>query len=251
MHIWRFFMTRQQAAIDSLKKAARDGKLVAVVGTGVSMALTNGKNSALSWKGLVADGFVYGVTKKKITPKQQQDWKLQLDSSDLDELLSAAEFMSSKLKAPPVDLYARWLESIFKQVRPENKEMAGAIRALCEFGIPICTLNYDRLLEDVTGLESITIEERAKASKWIGHEARGILHLHGVWDSPTTCVLGIRDYNATVSSEVATFFNATLDHLGNCSSWAVVILLPIPIFLRLQSGSETKWRPQRHYITHW
>jgi tetratricopeptide (TPR) repeat protein len=210
IHSSGFFMTHQQSAIDSLKKAARDGKLVAVVGSGVSMALTNGKNPALSWKGLVADGFAYCVTKNKITPKQQQDWKVQLDSDDLDELLSAAEFMSSKLKAPPVDLYARWLESIFKQVRPDNKEMAGAIRALCESGIPICTLNYDQLLEDVTELESITIEERAKASKWISREARGILHLHGVWDLPTTCVLGIRDYNATIGSEVRDLFQRNL-----------------------------------------
>src|SRR5436305_1177852 len=81
---------------------------------------------ALSWKGLVANGFAYGVQKGKITPKQQEDWKVQLDSDDLDELLSAAEFMSTKLKAPKIDLYARWLESVFKNVVPADEEMARA-----------------------------------------------------------------------------------------------------------------------------
>ena len=43
-------------AIAQLRRSALDGKLVVVVGTGVSMALTNGKNPALSWKGLIESG---------------------------------------------------------------------------------------------------------------------------------------------------------------------------------------------------
>src|ERR1700683_2428385 len=107
-------------AISQLKASAREGKLVAVVGTGVSVALTNGKNPALSWKGLIESGFVYGATKGKILPAQTEAWGNQLKSNDIDDLLGAAEFMARKLGAPDGDLYARWLESIFKDVAPEN-----------------------------------------------------------------------------------------------------------------------------------
>jgi hypothetical protein len=94
------------------------------------MALINGKNMALSWKGLVSDGFAYGVTKGKITPEQRNAWENQIGSNDLDDLLSAADFMGRKLEAPRGDLYARWLQSAFKEVVPENQKMASAILAL-------------------------------------------------------------------------------------------------------------------------
>lgn len=83
-------------AITQLTNSARDGKLVAVFGTGISMALTDGNIPALSWKGLVQDGFAYGVTKCKITRQQSDFWQNQLNSSDLDDLLGAAEFMGRK-----------------------------------------------------------------------------------------------------------------------------------------------------------
>jgi hypothetical protein len=69
-------------AITQLKNSASNGNLVAVIGTGVSMALTDGKIPALSWKGLVQDGFDYGVTKGKITTQQSTLWENQLNSTD-------------------------------------------------------------------------------------------------------------------------------------------------------------------------
>jgi hypothetical protein len=110
--------------------SVRNGQLVAIIGTGVSMALTGGKNPSLSWKGLVEHGFAYAVKKGRITAKQANAWKSQLDSSDLDDLLGAAEFMGRKLDAPDGDLYARWLEDAFKSVLPVNQDMVAAIRAL-------------------------------------------------------------------------------------------------------------------------
>src|SRR4051794_33065745 len=117
-------------ALGQLREAARSGKLIAVVGTGVSMALTNGKAPAFSWKGLIENGFAYGVKKGRITALQSRAWKNQLKSSDIDDLLGAAEFVTRKLEGPSGDLYARWLESVFKAVEPEKNEMARAIRAL-------------------------------------------------------------------------------------------------------------------------
>jgi tetratricopeptide (TPR) repeat protein len=193
---------RTKEAIAQIKRSATDGKLVAVIGTGISLALTNGANLALSWKGLVDNGFEYGAMKGKISGAQKLSWQPQLVSEDIDDLLGAAEFMGRKLDAPNGDLYGRWLESVFKEVNPENNEMARAVRALQTAGVPICTLNYDPLLERVTGLPGITFAEIAKVTSWMRRESQGILHLHGSWDSPATCILGIRDYETTISDEV-------------------------------------------------
>jgi SIR2-like domain len=206
----------ESSALSHIRKSAAAGKLIAVIGTGVSIALTNGKNRGLSWKGLVENGFDYGVQKGKITELQQQFWRNQLDSTDIDDLLSAAEFVGRKLGAPSGDLYARWLKNVFQEVKHESVGMANAIRALNGAGVPICTLNYDLLLEQVTGLGGITFQETPKVASWMRREVQGILHLHGAWDIPETCVLGIRDYEATMSDEVRDLIQrnlSTFNHL--------------------------------------
>jgi hypothetical protein len=195
-------MSRREAALANVKRSAQDGKLIIVGGTGVSLALTNGKNASLSWRGLVADGFEYATEKGKMSAEQKSAWKAQLSSDDIDELLSAAEFMGRKLEAPSGDLYARWLETVFKNVVPENGEMIKALRKLHGVGIPFCTLNYDQLLERAVDTESINIGEIAKVAEWVRREHKGILHLHGAWNAPTTCVLGSRDYEATLNNSV-------------------------------------------------
>lgn len=199
-------------AIAHMRASAASGKLVAVIGTGVSLALTGGANRALSWNGLIENGFEYGTTKGTISVSQKLSWEAQLGSTDVDEVLGAAEFMSRKLGAPNGELYGRWLENVFKEVRPETNEMALAILALRAAAIPLCTLNYDPLLERVTGLPSITLKETSKVASWIRRETEGegILHLHGYWDQPTTCILGIRDYETTVSDEVRNLFQRNL-----------------------------------------
>ncbi len=196
--------------IRRIKESAHKNELVIVVGTGVSMALTDGKIPALSWKGLIGDGFIYGKTKGLITPTQVESWRAQLESSDLDDLLGAAEFVSRKLSAPNGDLYARWLENTFKTVGVTNQEMQEALRAIQHANIPICTLNYDHLVEAVTGLPPVTLSNPQKLTAWMRRETQGILHLHGAWDSPATCILGIRDYETTLANDLRDLIQRSL-----------------------------------------
>jgi hypothetical protein len=192
-----------------LQESARRGELVAVIGSGVSVGLTNGTTSALSWKGLVKHGFEHAARKGKITPPQAGSWKAQIDSNDLDELLAAAEFLGRKLGAPAGQLYARWLEEVFQPVQPANPKLEQAIRSLPAAGIRLCTLNYDPLLERVTGLPAVNLSETSKVIAWMRGED-GILHLHGSWDAPATCVLGIRDYEETVGNDVRDLIQRSL-----------------------------------------
>ena len=166
------------------------------------MALTDAKIPELSWKGLISDGFIYGETKGLISSTQVESWQAQLESSDLDDLLGAAEFVGRKLSAPDGGLYARWLESAFKDVQVTNRKMQEALIAVQHGNIPFCTLNYDHLLETATGLSPVTMNDPKKVMAWMRRETQGILHLHGEWSSPTTCILGIRDYETTVANDL-------------------------------------------------
>lgn len=195
---------------DDLTAAARSGELVVVVGTGVSLGLTSGKLPALSWKGLIRHGLAHCEKRGKITPGQTAVFTEHLNSPDLEELLIAAEFVGRKLEAPQGDLYARWLDEVFKPARPTKGKLATALRALRDARVPICTLNYDSLLEQVTGLPPIHLGDPTQVAQWLRRERPGILHLHGTFESPKTCILGIRDYETTLGNEVRDLFQRTL-----------------------------------------
>ena len=196
--------------IRQLTDSVLKGELVAIIGSGVSMGLTNGTNLALSWKGLVLDGFSYGVKKGRITASQAKAWQAQLDSTDLDDLLGAAEFVSRKLDAPKGDLYARWLEAVFKTVEPSNTKLAKALRRLQALGIPFVTLNYDLLLERVTSLPALNLADITKVGEWMRREAQFVFHLHGSFDVASTCILGIRDYQTTHGNEIRDLIQRSL-----------------------------------------
>ena len=109
-------------------ESAKHGKLVVIVGAGMSVGLTNGL--APSWTGLIKNGFDYGVKKGRITTTQLTAWSSQLASSDMDDLLSAAEFMGRKLGGPTDQVYGRWLQEAFGSLQPTNESLASAIKAL-------------------------------------------------------------------------------------------------------------------------
>ena len=78
-------------ALARIRASAADGELVAVIGTGVSVALANNTIPALSWRGLVLDGFTHGVKKGVVNDAQLAIAKAQLESSDLDDLLASVD----------------------------------------------------------------------------------------------------------------------------------------------------------------
>ena len=210
--------------IRQLLDSTKRGQLVAVIGTGVSLQLTDAKIAALSWKGLIADGFAYALKKGKITDAQFKSWKPQRESDDLDDLLSAAEFVGRRLEAPQGDIYSKWLADVFKTVKPTNSEMVNAVKVLHGAGVPLCTLNYDSLLEGVTGLPTLTLEDAAKTVGWMRGESPAILHLHGSWEVPATCILGIRDYETTLHDDVRDLIQRALSsfrRLANRLRWYV------------------------------
>jgi hypothetical protein len=201
---------RQSEALRELRDSLQRNQLIFVIGTGCSLSLTENRYPPLSWKGLINDGFHYAETKGKITSKQLAYWQPQLESEDLDEILGAAEFMGRKIDAPNGELYSRWLESVFRPIHPTNKQMETALLSLSKQNAPFVTLNYDTLLEQSILQESITLDEVAKVASWMRREISGILHLHGSWEKPASCILGIRDYETTIRSDTRDLIQRSL-----------------------------------------
>ena len=196
------------------QNAISNKKLVAVIGTGVSRSLSTEKADIFSWTGLVENGLDYCKHRSCITELQYQSWEPHLKSDDIDDLLSAAEFVGRKLNATSGDLYARWLEDCFANINVSENDLSAVINYLHELGVPIATLNYDTLLEQVTGLPTINFSDMRKVTQWVRRETDGILHLHGVWHDPASCVLGIRDYHSAALSEVRQFIQRNLSTFG-------------------------------------
>lgn len=224
--------------MQGIMAAARQGKLVAVVGAGVSAGLTNGR--APSWTDLIRSGFDFGVRKGRITKAQHTTWSSQLASTDMDDLLGAAEFVGRKLGAPTDQVYGRWLEEVVGSLQPENERLSSALKALSSLGVPLCTLNYDHLLEKVVGLPSVQVSDTQKVMSWMRREYPAILHLHGSWDVPSTCILGIRDYETTQTDEVRDLFQRNLAAFNHLLFIGCGDTLADPNFSALVSWLRTK-----------
>ncbi|RJG12307.1 NACHT domain-containing protein [Pseudomonas cavernicola] len=256
----------ESAATNSIRQSISKGELVVVVGTGCSISVTNNYYKSLSWSGLIKSGFDFAGVKGKVSSEQIGFWSNQLHSSDIDDVLSAAEYISRKLNAPTGDLYARWLNESFENITPKNNDMIRAINHISSMGIPICTLNYDSLLESVTNLPTIVLSDTRKSSAWIRGEEKGILHLHGHWQQPETCILGIRDYEKTLDSETRDLFQRYLGafkrllFIGCGDTFSDPNFSALIMWLRSNMGASTpqhyalvdeKQLPERHADLTW
>nr|WP_176947330.1 SIR2 family protein [Pseudomonas benzenivorans] len=183
----------------AINDAIKRNELVVVIGTGVSIALTQNNKPELSWRGLIKNGYSHGKSIGKITDTQYESWQEFIDSDDMDELLLSAEFLGRKLGSPNGDLYARWLHNCFSEISPSNAQLQESLKKIADLRVPICTLNYDTLTESCTSLPSSDIRITHELKDWSTNK-NSILHLHGIWKKPDSCILGVRDYESTLDN---------------------------------------------------
>lgn len=197
-------------SLEEIRRSADEGKLVVVLGAGSSIALAGPNGGAKTWVELIQSGLEYCARKGIIESDQQSRFQDILASNDIDELITAAEFVSRKLGAPSGTSYARWLQDEFETCSPEGMGMKNAILAMAKRKLPIATLNYDTIVDDALGLESITCDDVQKTRSWLDRSQSSILHLHGVWKKPRSCIFGIRDYHDALSDELRHLLQASL-----------------------------------------
>lgn len=179
---------------------------ILVVGTGLSQALTEGQYPQLGWLGLIRSGFRYAVDIGKIPAATAEKWRTHLDDSPTtEEILHIAGFLSARLSDDGGFDYTAWLKKEFSEIKIHDQAFANTIKALSDAGVKICTLNYDSVLEQVTGLLPLCMTEPDEVIEWFRGERQGILHLHGHWKRPETCILSSQDYQATIQSSTRIF----------------------------------------------
>ena len=174
-----------------LRELVARRRILVIVGSGVSVGAT--KNAAAaSWTGLLKLG---AARCRTVNSTLDEAWEKRLigeiTSSDLDDMLSAAEKISRKLQAPDGGEFSRFLRETVGALQLRD---AAVLEALRDLKVPLATTNYDNLLERITKLPAVTWRDPAKVSRVLHGEEQAILHLHGHWDEPESVVLGIRSY---------------------------------------------------------
>jgi hypothetical protein len=180
--------------LDRLREEIAGRRVVAVVGTGVSIAATR-NNQVASWKGLLRDGLERCRSLDLCSEESAIHIRAQIDG-DLVDLLCAAENIAERLGAPDGPEYAVWLEQSVGKLTVEDPTL---LQELVALNVPILTTNYDSLVEHITGLRPVTWKDRRRAESVATGRSDGVLHLHGHWEQPESVVLGVRAYEAILA----------------------------------------------------
>jgi SIR2-like domain len=178
---------------EDLQREIEADNVITIIGAGVSIGATNNQPAA-SWQGLLHHGVDRCLGLRQLT-RVDDEWAkrvhAEIDSGDVDDMLSGAEKISRKLGAPSGGEYSRWLFETIGVLKAERRDVLEALRDL---KVALATTNYDALIEEVTNLPAVTWMDGAKVERVLRGDEQGILHLHGYWDRPESVILGIRSY---------------------------------------------------------
>jgi hypothetical protein len=180
-------------------------------------------------------------------PERWVDDRLRaLASDDVDDLLSVASQVASKLGAPDGGEYAEWLHRSVGALEVGDPSVIEALGAL---DVPIVTTNYDHLLEKVLHREAVSWRSEAAVDRILRADSNAILHLHGHYSQPESVVLGLWEYAGLVDNEHT---QAVMRALGIAKSMLFIGFgagLRDPNFRQfLRWARKVSWTmPYRHY----
>lgn len=153
----------------------KNEELVYLFGTGISASLTGASYSWLKW---LYDGTKYindSIIKNEI--------QLSLKNNPSTENLL---FNASRIIQITKDngSYNQWMMNSFENKTIINTKLADTIKRMLIAQDVIATTNFDSLLEESTGLSSLTYEEPDKVFCMLNnHKSSSIIHIHGKYDS--------------------------------------------------------------------
>jgi hypothetical protein len=177
--------------LEELKRDVRDGTCIAVVGAGVSVALS-GADPRASWPGFLQSGIDYAKALGKVDADQCAHLRAWLDESAGGEAyLEVAALIVEALGGHDAADFSQWLRTDIGYLSVRNKSLAEAIGRL---NIPIITTNYDDLLETALNRDHVTWLQGPQFQLVLGRKSRDIGHLHGYWKEPRSIVLTSDQY---------------------------------------------------------
>ncbi|MEM7585139.1 MAG: SIR2 family protein, partial [Acidobacteriota bacterium] len=192
--------------LDDLKSRLAKGRVLVVVGAGVSIAATDGASVA-SWKGLLDHGIDRCCEFAGMQPDWAQRMRENLATGDVVSWLAVATEVEERLKGVAKGEFRSWLEDTVGQLTVSDPAL---IEALRDLGTPIATTNYDGLIEEVTGLPAVTWCDAPRVQRVLQGEEPGVIHLHGWVKEPESIVLGYRSYAQVLGDAAAQAMQQTL-----------------------------------------
>lgn len=181
---------RRNEVVDSIRK----GRLVVVVGTGVSMASIDGSigiSKVARWNGLLENGLSRCVDLGTIPSQDAEIVALQIQRNTVTSLIDAAQKISDGL-APRINEKSYWLKESIGQLKISDPHLITSIAGL---GGILATLNYDDLLHQVTRRKPVHWRQDSEITRLIRDKSNDfILHLHGHWKTPDSVILDRESY---------------------------------------------------------
>lgn len=193
--------------LEALKNQITLGKTVAVIGAGVSMALTDNSPTA-SWIGLIRSGISRASSFNYNLPTGwkehlEQNLRFAQDENYLPGLLSTADEITRELGGEEGGEFRAWLRDDIGQLEVQSAKGRELITAIKNLGIPIATTNYDTLLEGAMRRSPSTWQDPSDAQQIIRGASDNILHLHGVWQNPSSIVFSPTSYGQLLANRPA------------------------------------------------
>jgi hypothetical protein len=186
----------QQILIEKLQEDIAQGRVVIIVGTGVSIAACGDQlienHPVASWPGLLQNGLEYC---RSLGLADEEDAELlgnQIKSKKTNFLISAAEEIQRRLHDHSPGTYRGWLRDTVGKLVPKHREILDALTALP--GV-LATLNYEGLIEQASNWKPVTWLSEDKVQEVLRREITdAVLHIHGWFDEPESVVLGLNSY---------------------------------------------------------
>lgn len=176
-------------------------QIICVVGAGIAAASArpDPHGDSVLWPRLIESGVRWvRALHPELPPGWVDDRLRALASDDIDDLLSVASQVASKLGAPDGGEYAEWLHRSVGALEVGDPSLIEALGAL---EVPIVTTNYDHLLEKVLHREAVSWRDEAAVDRILRGDSSAILHLHGHYSQPESVVLGLWEYAGLVDNE--------------------------------------------------
>ncbi len=188
------------ALVDDLRQTFRDkpASVVLIVGTGVPLGALHGASCShlATWEGLLRSGLQRIHELQKINAHELASYDGILTHGDLAAWLLVAGRIEGALGAPAHGEFRRWLRETvgtFEQ-HVTDRSVLEALAAHQRRGALLATTNYDLLLEDATGLHTVTWRDPGGVERALRGDEPQVLHLHGAWRWPDSIVLGVKSY---------------------------------------------------------
>jgi hypothetical protein len=169
---------------------ADPGRVLVITGAGVACASDPGNPSAF-WTGLLRNGIERCNERCTNLPEGWSETTERLIKEGKSSLIHAATRIEEQLRGVHDGQFGSWLSDSVGQLRVQDNKV---IMSLLSWETIIATLNYDGLIEEVSGLPPVTWEQSDLAIRVLRRESNGVLHLHGHYASPSSVVFSSHKY---------------------------------------------------------